>query len=672
MGPMMQRRKDVGFVLGALAVGLAGFAAACGSGADVDPSPASTVSDDGAVSPNGEDGGGTSDARGDGGGDAGSKPGALSGRAAPPCTVDGWCWAWPPGAGSDFDFIAGTADDDVWLSGPFPVLHYDGTALRSFEEIPASFKSGPIAVVSAKDVWLFAGYSGYNDAYRYDGAKFSRVQGMPFTNATRARTFGNTIVVAAYDVYTKQGAGPWVEAQTGLFGAVVGIAGSGPNDLWAATKNAVAHFDGMKWTETPVSGMEITDIDATTDGAWLAGFVPDVPLIHAVARPTSMTTWEITNSPSWHGSMTSIRAVSKNDVLAVGTLQGSAHWNGQKWSFDEADDVAQLRASWSSPSGRVWAAGEEGRLQYRNASGSGWTRVSGRDGGHSHVVTDFWGSSANDLWAVGGNYPRDGKTTNALLLHWNGTTFTEVASPPPIARYLERVSGSGPSNVWTISDTDILRYDGTSWTTVPAPDAATHLLRGIDVAGVDDVWLLEQAKVSSPYLCRATHFDGTSWTPTADITCDSRNSSAIRAFGPNELWMGRDGTVANAVRWDGTKWNGSGKIEDRVANFFRLDATNAWLAGGRSLYRKTSTAVAWEEVTTLDVSSRADSVFAFSANDLWIASNTDVRRWNGSAWTTQRSGLSYSQASNLWPSRVWGAAPNDVWMFTANGLLRRK
>jgi hypothetical protein len=604
---MVQRNRSAGLVLGALAVGLAGFVAACGSGADVEPPHAGATSDDPAAPANGEDAATTSDPGGDGG-DAGSKPGPPSGRAASPCTVDGWCWAWPPGAGSDFDFIAGTSDDDIWLSGRFPVLHYDGKALHSFEEIPASFKSGALAVVSAKDVWLFSGYGGYNDAYHYDGAKFSRVQGLPFTNATRARAFGNTIVVAAYDVYTKQGAGAWVEAQTGLFGAVVGIAGSGPNDLWAATKNAVAHFDGTKWTETSVAGMEITDIDATTDGAWLTGYVPGLSLTHAVARPTSMTTWEITTSPPWHGSMTSIRALSPNDVLAVGTLQGSAHWNGQKWSFDDADDVAQLRAIWSSPSGRVWTAGEGGRLQYRNASG--WTRVSGRDGGLSHVVTDFWGSAANDLWAIGGSYPRDGKTTNALLLHYDGKTFTEVASPPPITRYLERVSGSGPSNVWAISETDILRWDGTSWTALPAPDQATHLLRGIDVAGVDDVWLLEQAKVSSPYLCRATHFDGTSWTPTADVTCDYRNSSAIRAFGPNALWMGRDGAVANAVRWDGTKWNGSGKIEDGVANFFRLDATNAWLASGRALYRATNTAVAWEEVTTLGVSSRADSVFA--------------------------------------------------------------
>jgi hypothetical protein len=104
--------------------------------------------------------------------------------------------------------------------------------------------------------------------------------------------------------------------------------------------------------------------------------------------------------------------------------------------------------------------------------------------------------SPSDAWAVGtaaGSVNGPGQT---LVLHWDGTRWTQVASPSPrlSSSELNAVSASSATGAWAVGDvvsnrvsrTLILRWDGARWRTVASPSQGPSFLNGISaVCGRD-------------------------------------------------------------------------------------------------------------------------------------------------------------------------------------------
>ena len=64
-----------------------------------------------------------------------------------------------------------------------------------------------------------------------------------------------------------------------------------------------------------------------------------------------------------------------------------------------------------------------------------------------------WGSSANDIFAVG---------VSGTIRHYNGTAWASMASGT--SQYLAGVWGSAANNVFAVGDGGtILKYNGTAW-----------------------------------------------------------------------------------------------------------------------------------------------------------------------------------------------------------------
>jgi hypothetical protein len=101
---------------------------------------------------------------------------------------------------------------------------------------------------------------------------------------------------------------------------------------------------------------------------------------------------------------------------------------------------------------------------------------------------DIWGSSASDVYAVGGS----------TALHWNGTTWTTV---PGIGG--SEISGSGPSDVWIADFDGMSHFDGTSWSRIAELEGAW--VTSVSVAAANDVWAL----ASRSGVQSVEHFDGT-------------------------------------------------------------------------------------------------------------------------------------------------------------------
>ena len=92
--------------------------------------------------------------------------------------------------------------------------------------------------------------------------------------------------------------------------------------------------------------------------------------------------------------------------------------------------------------------------------------------------------SGSDAWAVGWYWNRTGTAYDTLILHWDGTAWTQVNSPNPSsdppytpANYLFGVSARSGSDAWAVGDHDtavsttgslIAHWNGTAWANASA------------------------------------------------------------------------------------------------------------------------------------------------------------------------------------------------------------
>jgi len=74
------------------------------------------------------------------------------------------------------------------------------------------------------------------------------------------------------------------------------------------------------------------------------------------------------------------------------------HWDGYSWSQVASPTSGDLNAVWGSSADDVWAVGVD-ILHWR---GSSWVKVPEPNG--FRLCTDIWGSSGNDVWQVGELY----------------------------------------------------------------------------------------------------------------------------------------------------------------------------------------------------------------------------------------------------------------------------
>jgi hypothetical protein len=265
---------------------------------------------------------------------------------------------------------------------------------------------------------------------------------------------------------------------------LLAVSASSANDAWAvgstsqtsfATTNPIAaHWDGSSWT--------IVSTPATTGSAKSMLFgVADLGPVNAWAVGRSRSgsaliehwdgaSWTIVPGPnpapaagqSFSGStLCGIAARSATDIWAVGsysTLSGTTansftlteHWNGTTWSVVPSPNPAVrshngaqqvLHAVAAISPTDVWAVGDTidtatgsflpDKTLTMHWNGSAWSVVASPDHPAEDELLAVTAASSSDVWAVGDFVQRTSTTTIArsLTLHWNGTSWSTVASP---------------------------------------------------------------------------------------------------------------------------------------------------------------------------------------------------------------------------------------------------
>ncbi len=278
------------------------------------------------------------------------------------------------------------------------------------------------------------------------------------------------------------------------------IYGFAANDVWAVSDGGtILHYDGTSWTQTTMGTYDLNAI-------W--GSAP-------------------------------------NDIWIVGDGGTLLHYDGTAWSSVPSNTQLSLGWVWGSSSSNVWIVGDQGTvLQYTGPdSGMGWVRVDASvptlftdgglgppgDGDTPLDLGAVWTDAPNDVWIVG---------DAGLVLHWDGTAWTQTPTGIPTTLGLSGIWGTGPMNVWAAGDcrstgvtcmgSTLLHWDGTSWT--PQPNfPGQYDLADIWGFNASDIW------VASDY-GNLFHYDGTAWTqsPTPTTTI---SLNAMWGADPQHVWV---------------------------------------------------------------------------------------------------------------------------------------
>jgi hypothetical protein len=266
--------------------------------------------------------------------------------------------------------------------------------------------------------------------------------------------------------------------------------------------------------------------------------------------------------------------------------------------------------------------------------------------------------SPTDAWAVGLAYHDPGVgTSTTLTMHWDGTSWSRVASPSPGSDELRGVSAISPDDAWavgtsfvgTVGSTLVGHWDGSSWTQVPSPSPGPNfnMLSAVSARSSTDVWAVGNYNPSSASRGQREtlilHWDGSRWSQVPSPSPGPRKSflSGVTATSRNDAWA--VGNFHPAIRsasadtlalhWDGTTWS---QVPSPSPGGTRWDGLAAVAA--------TSSRHAW-------------AVGAFRGSTK--GRQTLNERWNGTQWTQVFSPNPGPTRNHL--AGVTATSPTDVW-----------
>jgi hypothetical protein len=265
-----------------------------------------------------------------------------------------------------------------------------------------------------------------------------------------------------------------------------------------------------------------------------------------------------------------VAAISPTDVWAVGDFMPQLtspqtaiieHWNGQKWSVVPSPRPGQLSGLSSVravSANDVWAVG----LYYDNAgnsqtliehwNGKKWRIVpSPSPGLTDNILGGLTVVSAKDIWAAGAQSSDQANTLQTLIERWDGKTWSVVPSPSPAPLYnsLGGMTAISATDVWAVGvvegsnfvqSTLAEHWDGISWMVVPTPDVGSfgNSLSDVSALGGTDVWAVGSYYIT-PELTRTLiqRWDGKRWSvvPSPNPSKEFNQLASVTQVS-NTLW----------------------------------------------------------------------------------------------------------------------------------------
>ena len=213
--------------------------------------------------------------------------------------------------------------------------------------------------------------------------------------------------------------------------------------------------------------------------------------------------WSRTASPSPGGSA---------DLFAVST--GPA---GSAWAVGDT-----CTSSCNTPS-------ETDQILILRWNGAAWSQVASPSPRGSAALLSVSTGPGDSAWAVGRIcIPRCGTSSidRTLILHWNGAAWSQVASPSPRgSAELVGVSAGSDGSAWAVGNTCksncgttletdrtlIMHWNGTTWSQIATPSYGNASLEGVTTASSSSAWAVGDIKAETLIM----HWNGTAWSRVA-------------------------------------------------------------------------------------------------------------------------------------------------------------
>ena len=313
-----------------------------------------------------------------------------------------------------------------------------------------------------------------------------------------------------------------------------------------------------------------------------------------------------------------------------------------------------------------------------------------------------------NVWAVGSYNDGNTDQDQTLIEHWDGSSWTQVASPNPggsAENDLFGVAAVSATNIWAVgsylnvaagqTQTLVVHWDGTSWKQVPSPNLGRVLPRAnssdqliaVSAVSARDIWAagwrdnFDGGRVYTFIV----HWNGTAWkhvrSPnpggSADVLDGVAAASHARAWAVG-AYRGAGGIRTLVLHWNGTRWrhvtSPNPGTSAELSSVTAVSRHRAWAVGqyfkgsGRTLILHWN-GTRWKHVTSPNPGGRAHhnellGVTAVSRTNAWavgsFGESTLVLHWNGTRWKHVASPNQSSIDNNVLSS-VGASGRANVW-----------
>jgi hypothetical protein len=302
--------------------------------------------------------------------------------------------------------------------------------------------------------------------------------------------------------------------------------------------------------------------------------------------------------------------------------------------------------------------------------------------------------SDHSAWAVG--YAGKSSAPKILMLHWNGTAWSRVTSPSVLTStgQLSAITVVSAKSAWAVGTTGLvgtgknhsllLHWNGSAWSQVRNPAPVTGGNLAAIAATAKRGWAVGYVNTNpnAPLCCAGTplvfRWNGAKWSRVATKLGMGAYLNGVAITVTNGAWAtgGPLATITGALaKWTGSTWTW---VTDPVPGGFRpffgiatgpggaafvVGADNDFPLGPAISARWTGKA--WRQVSVSAPNLSSLNAVAFApGGTAWAAgsypagsrSHTLVMRWNGKAWTRVTSpgtgevlnGLAFSASNYGW------------------------
>jgi hypothetical protein len=275
---------------------------------------------------------------------------------------------------------------------------------------------------------------------------------------------------------------------------------------------------------------------------------------------------------SWHVELSGQRATllsvwgtSPRDVFTVGgplgdgTPSAMLHFDGQTWQDLMPGGTETFWWTHGTGPDDVWAVGERGRISHWN--GTHLTEVAPRP--TTATLYGVWAAAPNDVWAVGGT-PEGGTTApNDVVLHFDGSAWSQGSGPPAQGRAFFKVWGSSAADVYVVGEAaTIWHRRAGSWVLESNPPLASGTLLTVAGCSASEVYAVGNSDV--------LRSDGTRWTRVAVMDVGNGVNGVSCAMAGSPVIVGYGGLKQRLV---------SGHWQDDFGQDPHQDLHGAWADG---------------------------------------------------------------------------------------------